>query len=179
VPTHESEQPKRRSPRQTKYHRSPDSERTQQRKRAEPESLWVDTPFVNHLREELARRDWIISDLARAIGSQTSLISRWMMGQRPNTESVQLIAEALGVDTLHLLVLSGHLKAPIEERMPDQRVRDLMAKLGKIQMTDERYAMLAATLDMMRKTTPTPTAPSVPHPENDRSRDPILAKRAG
>jgi transcriptional regulator with XRE-family HTH domain len=108
----------------------------------------------------LARRDWIISDLARAIGSQTSLVSRWMMGQRPNTESVQLVAEALGVDTLHLLVLSGHLKAPIEERLPDQRVRDLIAKLGRVQMTDERYEMLAATLDMMRKPTPTQTVAS-------------------
>lgn len=111
---------------------------------------WVDEPLQNAIHAALKARDWSISDLGRAIGSQPSLVSRWMMGARPNTESVVRISQVLGIDLLHLLVLSGHI--PPSARAPvDERVTMLRNKLAEVEMTDERFAYLNSLIETMRK----------------------------
>jgi transcriptional regulator with XRE-family HTH domain len=128
-------------------------------KRSENMSLWVNEPLQNLIRDELARREWTISDLARKIGSQPSLVSRWMQGQRPNTESLALIAEALGLDVLRLLRLSGHIpSSAMAERDEDERISSFIAMLRQAArdgyLTEERYRMLAMLMEFIRTTEP-------------------------
>lgn len=136
-------------------------------KRAENMTLWVDEPLQNLIRDELARREWTISDLARKIGSQPSLVSRWMQGQRPNTESLRLVGEALGLDERKLLILSGHLSASGEED-EDERLASLFTKLRQAaregHLTDERCLMLDTLIEWIR-VTPATT------PHNNRPAD--------
>ena len=120
------------------------------RRRTEPQSNWVRDPLRNEILDGLARKDWSISDLSRAIGSQPSLVSRWMQGARPNTESVQLIAEALGLDTMRLMRLAGHI--PPSEGEEDAELSALVAKLRTVPLTAERVAMLNALMETMLKT---------------------------
>lgn len=119
--------------------------------RASNQEFWVNAPLQNAIRDALAAREWSISDLGRAIGSQPSLVSRWMMGSRPSTSSIIAISRALGLDVKRLLVLAGHLP-PDEVEDEDERVTMLKNKLGEIEMTDERFTMLNGLLETMRKT---------------------------
>ena len=114
-------------------------------------SEWVNAPLQNLIRDELNRRDWTISDLGRAIDSQTSLISRWMQGQRPNPESLALIADALGIDILRLFALAEYIPADLVES-GDERTVNLMAVLRQIEMSDERHMMLFTLMEKMRLT---------------------------
>jgi transcriptional regulator with XRE-family HTH domain len=127
-------------------------------KRSENMALWVDEPLQNLIRDELARRGWTISDLARKIGSQPSLVSRWMQGQRPNTESVALVAEALGLDVLRLLRFSGHIPAGVMEEEEDTRLASLIAMLRQAgrdeHLTHDRYMFLYTLVEWMRVTPP-------------------------
>jgi transcriptional regulator with XRE-family HTH domain len=148
--------------------------RRNQQKRAENRSLWVNEPLQQTIREELDRREWSISDLGRAIGSQPSLISRWMQGQRPNTESLERIARALALDMRHLMVLAGHLPpeaaANAEE---DERVRKLVTTLRQITLNDERYALLLTQLDWMRDNEPATTPVTTLPATRQRPRRPV------
>lgn len=134
-------------------------------KRAENMSLWVNEPLQNTIRDELARRGWTISDLARKIGSQPSLVSRWMQGQRPNTESLALVAEALALDVRKLLVLAGHMPAD-EDDGKDGELIPLIVMLRRIQrdghLSEERQLMLRTLLDWMHNTKPLILSPSLP-----------------
>ena len=135
------------------------SRRKYTQRRAENMSLWVNEPLQNLIRDELDRRKLTISDLARAIDSQPSLVSRWMQGQRPNTESVALIADVLGLDVLKLLELSGHIPAGVVGHQDDDRLADLFTTMRQITWNDDRSGMLRTQLDWMRDnnlvTTPT------------------------
>ena len=140
-------------------------------KRAENMTLWVNEPLQNTIRDALARRDWTISDLARKIGSQPSLVSRWMQGQRPNTESLALIAEALGLDVLRLLRLAGHIPPGVTaDQDEDARIASLIAMLRQAgrdgHLTDDRYGVLSTLIEWIRVTEPTSaslTTPGVTH----------------
>jgi transcriptional regulator with XRE-family HTH domain len=120
-----------------------------QQKRAENRSLWVNEPLQLEIRDELDRREWSISDLGRAIGSQPSLISRWMQGQRPNPESLERIAHVLALDVRRLMVLAGHLPSGAEER-EDEELAPLFTMLRKIKvdghLSEERHDMLRTLL---------------------------------
>jgi transcriptional regulator with XRE-family HTH domain len=131
--------------------------------RSENMALWVNEPLQNLIRDELARRDQTISDLARKIGSQPSLVSRWMQGQRPNTESLALIADALGLDVLHLLNLAGHIPPGVigDEGVGDD-ARAILAMIRQAdrdgRLTPERVLMLHTLVELIR-TMPAVTTP--------------------
>lgn len=129
--------------------------------RGDQSSKWVSDPLRNELLDGMARKDWSISDLSRAIGSQPSLVSRWMMGATPNPESIALVAEALGLDYMRLMRLAGHVVVePGEEDEGDPRLADLVAKLRTVPLTDERARMLDGLMETMLKTplaTPSPS----------------------
>ena len=126
------------------------SRRKYTQRRAENMSLWVDAPLQNLIREELDRRKMTISDLAREIDSQPSLISRWMQGQRPNTESLALIADRLDLDVLRLLELAGHIPPGILGRDEDGDLSPLFTTMRLITWNDDRYGMIRTLLDWMR-----------------------------
>jgi transcriptional regulator with XRE-family HTH domain len=126
------------------------------RSRGEQHSKWVRDPLRNEILDALARKDWSISDLSRAIGSQPSLVSRWMMGARPNTESIQMIADALGMDFMRLMELAGHVPPSESAEDADPRLANLIAKLRTVPLTDERVIMLNGLMETMLKT-PTTT----------------------
>lgn len=132
------------------------------RRRSKPYEKYADTPFVNYVRAEMQRQGMSTADLGRAVGSQTSLVSRWLQGVRPNTESIGLIADALGLDTLHLLVLSEHLKPSKRATTQDQRLLDLISKLEQSELTEERYVFLEGILEQFRRTRPTMSAQACP-----------------
>jgi transcriptional regulator with XRE-family HTH domain len=122
------------------------------RRRGEQHSKWVRDPLRNEILDALARKDWSISDLSRAIGSQPSLVSRWMMGARPNTESIQMIAEALGLDFMRLMELAGHVPPSEDDEDADPQRTHLIAKLRTVPLTDERARMLDGLMETMLKT---------------------------
>jgi transcriptional regulator with XRE-family HTH domain len=115
------------------------------------------------IREELDRREWSISDLGRAIGSQPSLISRWMQGQRPNPESLDRIASVLALDVRKLMVLAGHLPPDPEPTDENVSLMPLFLTLRRIEgaghLNEERVLMLRTLLDWMLDTAPLVMAP--------------------
>lgn len=129
-------------------------------KRAENRANWVNEPLQNTIREELDRRGWTISDLARQINSQPSLISRWMMGQRPNTESLRLVADALGISVLDLLRKADHIPADAEggADQDNERLARLIVMLRQTDrdgyLSEDRYGALHTMLDWMRNNEP-------------------------
>jgi transcriptional regulator with XRE-family HTH domain len=127
--------------------------------RSENMAMWVNEPLQNLIRDELARRDQTISDLARTIGSQPSLVSRWMQGQRPNTESLALIADALGIDVLRLLKLAGHIPPGVLDEGEDSpETANLVAMIRQAgrdgYITTERCLMLFTLIEFIRTTPP-------------------------
>jgi transcriptional regulator with XRE-family HTH domain len=135
------------------------------------------------IRNELDRREWSISDLGRAIGSQPSLISRWMQGQRPNPVSLDRIASVLALDVRKLMVLAGHLPPDPEPNEESASVMPLFLTLRRIEgaghLNKERILMLRTLLDWMLDTAPLVMAPPrrvrgqidqpAPHPDPRRS----------
>ena len=128
--------------------------RRRTRSRAENMSQWVDEPLQNLIRDELDRRKMTISDLARAIDSQPSLVSRWMQGQRPNTESLAIIGDVLGIDVLKLLELAGHIPPGVLTHDDDERLTALFITMRQISWTDDRHGMVRALVDWMRDNDP-------------------------
>ena len=110
------------------------------RKRAAPGENWKDTPFTIKLRQEMERQRLTGADVMRMLGSQSSVMSRWMAGNRPDTESLVMLAEALGLDPVELMVLTNHLPASALARDDTPpRLRGIIAKLKAIDWTEDRY----------------------------------------
>lgn len=105
--------------------------------------------FKQWAREEMARRGWRQADFARAAGIDVSMVSRWMQGRRPDPASLERVAIALGVDLDLLLTLAGH--RPAGPRDDDPRVAALVAKVRQIDWTAERFLIVDALLDDLRR----------------------------
>jgi transcriptional regulator with XRE-family HTH domain len=116
------------------------------RDRREPYSSWVETPFTRRIRAELERQDITPAEFARLFGSQSSIVSRWMQGNRPNTDSILQIAEVLGMDVLDLMVLAEHLPESVRHERP-ARLNDIIAKLDAIRWTEARYENVELIVD--------------------------------
>ena len=75
------------------------------------------SPFSDWLKDELRRREWNMSDLARRLDISPSVVGRWIRdGRIPTPESCDRIADVLGLDVDRVLVLAGH--RPDIERLP-------------------------------------------------------------
>jgi transcriptional regulator with XRE-family HTH domain len=109
---------------------------------------WLNEGFPLWLQGCLKERNWTITDLARAMGVQTSLISRWMAGrQKPTAESAGRIAEVLQISVDEVLTEAG--LRPVQVTDEDPRRAELMMKLGSVELTRERYLTLNALLNLM------------------------------
>ena len=118
---------------------------------------WLREGFPLWLQGCLQERNWSITDLARAMGVQTSLISRWMAGkQKPTAESAGRIAEVLQVSVDEVLTAAGLRLSPGPGE--DPRRAELMMKLGSVELTRERYLTLNALLNLMLNAN---TAPNI------------------
>jgi len=118
---------------------------------------WLREGFPLWLQGCLQERNWSITDLARAMGVQTSLISRWMAGkQKPTAESAGRIAEVLQVSVDEVLTAAG--LRPVLVTDEDPRRAELMMKLGSVELTRERYLTLNALLNLMLNAN---TAPNI------------------
>lgn len=104
--------------------------------------------LVRWMRQRMDEREWTISDLARRVGVQPSMVSRWLRFQRPTSDSVERIANALGGDVNRCLVMAGY---PPRERVEDTaEVAHLVAMLRKTPITPERAAMIESLLRTMQ-----------------------------
>ena len=111
-------------------------------------SDWLDEGFPLWLQQRLDERGWSITELARRMGTQTTLISRWMQGrQRPTAQSARLIAQVMKLDEDEVLTAAG-LRG-IKTTDDDPRRAELLHKLGLVELTPERYLTLSAVLNTM------------------------------
>jgi transcriptional regulator with XRE-family HTH domain len=118
---------------------------------------WLREGFPLWLQRRLQERDWTITDLARAMGVQTSLISRWMAGrQKPTAESANRIAEVLQISVDEVLTEAG--LRPVLVTDEDPRRAELVMKLGLVELTTERYLTLNALLSLMLNANRSPSA---------------------
>jgi transcriptional regulator with XRE-family HTH domain len=118
---------------------------------------WLHEGFPLWLQMRLQERDWSITDLARAMGVQTSLISRWMAGrQKPTAESANRIAEVLQISVDEVLTEAG--LRPVLVTDEDPRRAELVMKLGLVELTTERYLTLNALLSLMLNANRSPSA---------------------
>jgi len=102
--------------------------------------------FGDWLKAELDRRDWNMSDLARRMNSDPSAVGRWVRNDRiPDPQSCDVIADALGIDVDRVLVLAGH-RPDIEAIPVDDARATLLALMRQVRLTDDRAALLAATI---------------------------------
>jgi transcriptional regulator with XRE-family HTH domain len=106
----------------------------------------TDGPFGRWLKNELRRRDWNMSDLARRINSDPSAVGRWARGDRiPDPASCDLLADALGIDIDRVLVAAGH-RPNIEAIPVDDDRATIAALLRQVELTPDRGALLKATI---------------------------------
>jgi transcriptional regulator with XRE-family HTH domain len=118
--------------------------------------------FSEWMVAEMGRRAWRQADFARATGVDVSMISRWLHGRRPDTASLERVAAALGVDLDTLLTLAGHrLPSPRDD---DPQVAALVAKVRQVNWTAERFLIVDALLDDLRRRSPRVPAEQAPLP---------------
>jgi transcriptional regulator with XRE-family HTH domain len=95
--------------------------------------------FSAWLRRRLLDKDWSQAEFARRVGASTGVVNSWYHGKRrPETESIDKIADVLGADVDLLLTLAGHRPAtePIDPDDPVERICGLLrrAKLDAMQL---------------------------------------------
>lgn len=84
--------------------------------------------FPIWLARQLDRRNWSQTDLAKKVGTNSSVVSRWVRGERiPSTRSVEKIAEAFDVDPDYVLAISGHRPNDLDDE--DELKEELVAMI--------------------------------------------------
>lgn len=105
--------------------------------------------YKDWMLAEMRRREWRQADFARAAGVDVSMVSRWLNGRRPDPASLERVAAALGVDLDGLLTLAGH--RPRSSRDDDPWTATLVAKVRQVRWTAERFLIVDAMLDDLRR----------------------------
>jgi transcriptional regulator with XRE-family HTH domain len=106
-------------------------------------------PLRNFIHEQMRLRGWNYSEFAKAIGTDGSVISRWIRDRRPNPAMTRQMAQRLGVDEQMLMTLVGHISPPRSDVTPEQA--DLIAKLRQAKLNKERYVTLDMLLEHYRR----------------------------
>ncbi|MGH2618676.1 MAG: helix-turn-helix domain-containing protein [Thermomicrobiales bacterium] len=105
--------------------------------------------YKEWMQAEMLRRAWRQADFARTTGVDVSMVSRWLQGRRPDPASLERVAAALGVDFDALLTVAGY--RPRSPRDDDPRVASLVAKVRQVNWTAERFLIVDALLDDLRR----------------------------
>ncbi len=126
------------------------SERRESRaRRSDNYAKWVDGSLQNLVRSEVGRRNWNVSDLARAMGIRPSLVSKWMLGQTvPSLKNLQKLSTALSLNEDAVFTLVGLRQGQSDD---DPRVLHLITQIRAIDWTDDRYAIIRAAFEEMRR----------------------------
>jgi len=106
--------------------------------------------LIDWMRLEMERRDWTISDLARRMDVQPSLVSRWLRNQPPNWETAREIAEAFGTSHVHVLRMAGML----DEEGGSPEADRICGLARRIEWTPERYWIVVELMERLRKGVP-------------------------
>jgi transcriptional regulator with XRE-family HTH domain len=104
--------------------------------------------FPVWLRAELHRHGLNQTEFARAVGTSTSVVSRWVNAQAiPESESVDKIADVLNADLTTVMRLAGHLPAadPIDPDDPVERICGMVRRLKPSEAQVETLEVLLAT----------------------------------
>jgi len=97
------------------------------------------------LRHQLATRGWSQSEFSRRSGFDTGVVSRWIADRRrPDLESAQRIADALGVPVDVVLLRLG--LDPHALKPADERAESLINEIRRLDLTPDRVAALEATI---------------------------------
>jgi hypothetical protein len=80
------------------------------------------------------------------------MISRWLHGRRPDTGSLERVATTLGIDLDTLLTMAGYRQPASHD--DDPRVAALVAKVRQVNWTAERFLIVDALLDDLRRRSP-------------------------
>lgn len=112
----------------------------------------VTTPWAKSLRREMIRRSWRAADAAKAMGVDSSVMSKWLSGIRePDLESCRRIAENLGRPLLEIAVKAGLITA---EEAGEKPLQDLdWAEISSVELVAELQSRLASyeeELDRLR-----------------------------
>ena len=99
----------------------------------------------------MTRNGWNQSDLARRIGKEPSVISRWLAGKRPSSDSCDLIADAIGVSVDTVLTMAGHRPAPADFN-PDDLAARLAERIRMESLSSIEVGSIAALLDHWQRT---------------------------
>lgn len=105
--------------------------------------------FAPWLRDQMRRREWNQTDLARRLDTHSSVISRWVRGERlPDTASCDRIADVFGLPVDDVLTLAGHRPAT-EPIKPDDPRTEFISLVKRIRWSPERVAMMRSILTGM------------------------------
>ena len=108
-----------------------------------------ESALVPWLERQLAAREWRQADLARGLGISTGMVSNWLTGQRRvSPYYCERIAALFGADVDYLLALAGHRPMDLSTD-PDDPVEQLVTKLRRVRLTEDRFDTLSDVLDGM------------------------------
>ena len=108
-----------------------------------------ESALVPWLERQLAAREWRQADLARGLGISTGMVSNWLTGQRRvSPYYCEQIAALFGADVDYLLALAGH-RPMVLSTDPDDPAEQLITKLRRIRLTEDRFDTLSDVLDGM------------------------------
>jgi transcriptional regulator with XRE-family HTH domain len=130
---------------------------------------WKSEGFPGWLQAKMKAKGWNALRLAHEIDVVPSLVSRWMSAtQIPSVESLKAIAGALQVSEVEVLTAAGYLSP---DAVPeDPRRLELLRQLHEVELTQERYEMLSASLRVMAQAPAPQPPPEAPQsPQSDQS----------
>jgi transcriptional regulator with XRE-family HTH domain len=104
------------------------------------------------IHEQMRLRGWNYSEFAKAVGTDGSVVSRWIRDRCPSPEMTRQMAHALGVDEQYLMTLVGHISPQRTDVSPEQAA--LIAKLKQIPLNRDRFLILDALFEHMRQHEP-------------------------
>lgn len=108
-------------------------------------------PLIDWMRAEMELREWTISDLARQMDVQPSVVSRWLRNQTPNPDTVERLADVFAASRLHLLHLAGLIETAPEGTGEAERI---CALARRIEWTPERYWIVVELMERLRRGSP-------------------------
>lgn len=104
--------------------------------------------FPSWLARQLDRKEWSQSELARRIETSSSVVNRWVRGERvPDTKSIDRLADVFNADVDRLLTMTGH-RPDFEDDADDPIRADLLDKLQRVRLDRERIHSLEYFLNL-------------------------------
>ncbi len=105
--------------------------------------LWSMTAFGDWVEAEIKRMETTPTGFARRVGVNPSLVTRWIQGVKPSTESIKKIEESLFIRDNRLMILAGHMTT--DEPLPETDIRSEIAdRVVKVNIDNLSNQMILA-----------------------------------